>query len=81
MNQRGDFISQKSHRALGFDFSNNLVLTEKGAAQHNGILPNSAAPGLIHSVPKFLDEKIVDGDEVNHQCWLEESEQWLENVD
>ena len=45
------------------------------------LLPNSAAPGLIHNVPKFLDEKIVDGDEINQCRCLEESEQWLENVD
>ena len=32
MKQRGDFISQKSRGALGFDFSKNLVLTQKGAA-------------------------------------------------
>ena len=41
-----------------------------------------AAPCSIPSVADFFsEEKMVDVVEVNEQCWLEESEQWLENVD
>ena len=29
----------------------------------------------------FSDEKIIYVAEVNQRCWLEESGQWLENVD
>ena len=40
------------------------------------LLPDPAALGSIHSVPK-----IVDIAEVNQQCCLEESGRWLENFD
>ena len=41
------------------------------------LLPDPAAPGLIHSIP----EKIVNVTEVNQRGCLEESGHWLENVD
>ena len=45
-------------------------------------LPNPAALGLIPGIPKFFsEEKIVDVAEVNQQRCLDESGQWLENVD
>ena len=46
------------------------------------LLPEPAAPSLIPSIPKKIsEEKIIDVAEVNPQPWLEESGQWLENVD
>ena len=40
-----------------------------------------AAPGSISSIPKkFPEEKIVNVAEVNQRPCLEESGQWLENV-
>ena len=46
------------------------------------LLPDPAATGSIPSIPGvFSVEIIVDVAEVNQWCWLEESEQWLENVD
>ena len=46
------------------------------------LLPDPAAPGLIPSIPKIFSEKnIAQVGEVNQWCWLEESGQWLENVD
>ena len=46
------------------------------------LLPDPAVPGSIPSVPqKISDERIVDVAEVNQQCSLEKSGQWLENVD
>ena len=41
-----------------------------------------APPGLFPSVPKiFPEEEIVEIAEVNQRRCLEESGQWLENVD
>ena len=46
------------------------------------LLADQTTPGLIPSIPvKNLNEKIVEVAEVNQQRWLEESGQWLENVD
>ena len=46
------------------------------------LLPDPSAPGSIPSVPKKIsDQKIVDVAEVNQRRCLEESGQWLENVD
>ena len=46
------------------------------------LLSDPAATGLIPNIPEiFSVEKIVDVAEVNQWCCLEESEQWLENVD
>ena len=46
------------------------------------MLPDPAAPNLIPSILEiFSEEKIVDVAEVNQQRCLEESGQWLENVD
>ena len=46
------------------------------------LFPDPAALGLIPSVSGiFLEKKIVNVSEVNQQCCLEESEQWLENID
>ena len=43
--------------------------------------PYLAAPDSIPSIPViFSEEKIVNIVEVNQQCCLEESGQWLENV-
>ena len=45
------------------------------------LLLDPAAPGLFPSIPKiFLEEKIINVDEVNQRRWLEERGQWLENV-
>ena len=46
------------------------------------LLPDPAALGSIPSIPAISSEgKIVDVAEVNQQHCLEESGQWLENVD
>ena len=46
------------------------------------LLPDPAAPGAIPSVSnKFSEEKIVDVVEVSQQSCLEESGQWLENIE
>ena len=46
------------------------------------LLLGLAAPGLIPSIPKKnFRGKIIDVGEVNQLRWLEESGQWLENVD
>ena len=46
------------------------------------MLPEPAAPDSIPSIPKIYSaEKIADVDKVNQRHCLEESEQWLENVD
>ena len=46
------------------------------------LLPNPAALGSISSIPKYFSDKtIVDAAEVNQLRYLEESGQWLENVD
>ena len=46
------------------------------------LLPDPSALGSIPSVPqKISEEKIVDVAEDSQQRWLEESGQWLENVD
>ena len=45
------------------------------------LLPDPASSGLIPSIPpKCLDEKIVNFAEVNQWHCLEESGQWLKNV-
>ena len=59
-------------------------LERRGAAYHRGCILAShpAAPGLIPSVPGISSEKkniVVTA--VNQHHWLEESGQWLENVD
>ena len=55
----------------------------KGAACHRGsiLASHPAAPGLNPSVPKKFQRKKIDFAEVNRWRCLEESEQWLENVD
>ena len=46
------------------------------------LLLDSAAPGLNPSVPEFFsEEKMVDVADINQRHCLEESGQWLENVD
>ena len=45
------------------------------------LLPDPATPGLIPSIPKKFQIKIVDVTVVNKQRWLEESGQRLQNVD
>ena len=47
------------------------------------MLPDPAAPGSILRVPEIISEmtKFVAATEVNQQRCLEESGQWLENVD
>ena len=46
------------------------------------LLPDPAALGSIPSIPKYFSDKtIVDAAEVNQLRYLEESGQWLENVD
>ena len=41
-----------------------------------------AGLGLIPSIPKILsEEKIIYVADINQWRWLEESGQWLENVD
>ena len=46
------------------------------------IHPDPADMGSIPSVPqKNSEETIIDVAEVNQQRWLEESGQWLENLD
>ena len=46
------------------------------------LLPDIAALGSILSgPPKNSEENIVNVAEVNERRWLEESGQWLENVD
>ena len=46
------------------------------------MLSDPAAPGSIPSIPKvFCEENIIDVAEVNQRHCLEESVQWLENVD
>ena len=44
------------------------------------LLPDPTARGFIPS-KKNSEEKIIDVAEVNQWRWVEESEQWLENVD
>ena len=44
------------------------------------LLPDPAAPGSFPS-KKISEEKIIDVAEVNQWRWVEESEQWVENVD
>ena len=39
------------------------------------------SPAALGSIPVFFREKIIDVAEVNQMRWLEESGQWLENVD
>ena len=42
------------------------------------LFPDPAVPGLIPSIPQISEEKVVNV----HQRWrLEQSGQWLENVD
>ena len=54
-------------------------------AQHRGsiLASHPAAPGSIPSIPtNFSMERVsILVGEVNQQRWLEESGQWLENVD
>ena len=46
------------------------------------LLPDPTAPGLIPSIPEFFFRgKMVDAAEVNQRRCIEESGQWLENVD
>ena len=46
------------------------------------LLPDPAAPGSLCSIPKKnSEEKSINLAEVNQWCWLEESGQWLENLD
>ena len=45
------------------------------------LLLDQAAPGLIRSIPKKLQGKNVSFAGVNQRHCLEESGQWLENVD
>ena len=46
------------------------------------LLPDPAAPGLIPCFPKNLQKQQISiFANVNQQRWLEESGQWLENVD
>ena len=41
-----------------------------------------SCPGFIPGIPKYFSDKtIVDAAEVNQLRYLEESGQWLENVD
>ena len=49
----------------------------KGGCIAQILVTHSGAPGLVPGVPS----KIVDVAEVNQWCCLEESGQWLENVD
>ena len=52
--------------------------------QHRGsrLASYPAAPGSIPSIPKsFCRGKIIGVAEVNQRGWLEESAQWLENID
>ena len=44
------------------------------------LLPDPTARGFIPS-KKNSEEKIIDVAEVNQWRWVEESEQWVENVD
>ena len=45
------------------------------------LLLSPAAPGSSHSIPKKLsEEKMVEGAAVHQRRCLEESGQWLENV-
>ena len=45
------------------------------------MLLDPAGPGSIHRVPDiFLEDRIVNFAELNQWCCLEESGQWLENV-
>ena len=44
------------------------------------LLPDPTARGFIPS-KKISEEKIIDVAEVNQWRWVEESEQWVENVD
>ena len=50
---------------------------------HRGsrLAPHPPATGLIPSIPKKIRRKIINIAEVNQHHWLEESGQWLENVD
>ena len=55
-----------------------------GAAQHGGsiLASHPAAPGSIPSITKKnFRGNIINVAEINQWHWLEESEQWLENVD
>ena len=45
------------------------------------MLPDPAAPGLTPSFPKISEGKIGNVADVNRWCCLEESGQWLGNVD
>ena len=46
------------------------------------MLSDPVAPGLTPCIPEFFsEEKIIDTAEVIQRRWLEEREQWLENVD
>ena len=46
------------------------------------LLLDPAALGTDPGIPEiFAEEKTVDTAEVNQRCCLEESGQWLENVD
>ena len=46
------------------------------------LLPDPAAPGSIPCIPEIIsEENIIKVAEVNQRQWLEESGQWLENVD
>ena len=44
------------------------------------LLLDPAAPGSIPSVPPKDRGKIIDVAEVNQRHWLDQSGQWLENV-
>ena len=45
------------------------------------LLPSTPVPGSMPSIPNKISEiKIFNVAEVNQQCCLEESGQWLENV-
>ena len=59
------------------------MLKGGSVAQWLAYLPtNPAALGTVPGIPEiFAGEKTVDTAKVNQQCCLEESGQWLENVD
>ena len=61
----------------------NFCLKGGSVAQWLAYLPtNPAALGTVPGIPEiFAGEKTVDTAKVNQQCCLEESGQWLENVD
>ena len=79
-----DSLAGGKRKLIAFCQLNSQAYQDAKLCQHRGsrLASYPAAPGSIPSVPKsFCRGKIIDVAEVNQRGWLEESGQWLENVD